>query len=139
LYQGPGPLPEAGVPKDIVFATKPRQAVELFAEAEDAGVPTGGSPPTAGYGQYREVRQWATDHDRKYVVAVPSSQPLARVHAIAGTESGKAGQAAVARADDLLARATLWERRSCGHGAKGERYWDWRSSPSPVFAHSLGA
>jgi hypothetical protein len=32
---------QAGVPKDVVFATKPHQAVELFAEVEDAGVPFG--------------------------------------------------------------------------------------------------
>jgi SRSO17 transposase len=32
---------EAGVPKDVVFATKPRQAVELLAEADGAGVPFG--------------------------------------------------------------------------------------------------
>jgi hypothetical protein len=29
----------AGVPKDVVFVTKPNQAVELLGEAEDAGVP----------------------------------------------------------------------------------------------------
>jgi SRSO17 transposase len=52
------------------------------------------------------------------VLAVPSSQPLTRVHAIGG-------QCEVKRADDLLARATRWERRKCGHGSKGERYYDW--------------
>lgn len=124
---------EAGIPQDVVFATKPRQAVELFQEADDAKVPYGWIAADGGYGQYREVRDWATSRSRRYVMAVPSSQPLARVRAIAGTNGGsggggadgKAGQAGVARADDLLARATRWERRSCGHGAKGERFYDW--------------
>jgi hypothetical protein len=31
----------------------------------------------------------------------------------------------VKRADDLLHRAVRWERRSCGYGSKGERYYDW--------------
>jgi SRSO17 transposase len=109
---------EAGVPKDVVFATKPHQAVELFTEADDAGVPYGWIVGDGGYGQYREVRDWPTERSKRYVMAVPSSQPLARVHAIQG-------RAAVTRADDLLARATRWERRSCGHGTKGERFYDW--------------
>jgi SRSO17 transposase len=109
---------EAGVPKDVSFATKPEQAVELLAEADNAKVPFGWVAVDGGYGQYRVVRDWCTSRSRRYVVAVPSSQPLARVHAIAGQQQIK-------RVDDLLARATRWERRSCGHGAKGERFYDW--------------
>lgn len=129
---------QAGVPRDVVFATKPHQAVELFAEAADAGVPYGWIAADGGYGQYRQVRDWATERSKRYVMAVPSSQPLARVHAIDG-------QAAVSRVDDLLARATGWERRSCGHGAKGERFYDWAfftvtlpdEPPADGFAHTL--
>ena len=129
---------EAGVPTGVVFATKPRQAVELFAEAEAAGVPYGWIAGDGGYGQYRQVRDWPTQRSKRYVMAVPSSQPLARVHA-------RRGQAAVARADDLLARARRWERRSCGHGAKGERFYDWAfftvtlpdEPPADAFTHTL--
>jgi len=133
---------EAGVPKDVVFATKPHQAVELFTEADEAGVPYGWIAGDGGYGQYREVRDWPTERSRRYVMAVPSSQSLALVH---GTGTGKSGQAAVARADDLLARATRWEQRSCGHGAKGERFYDWAfftvtlpdEPPADGFTHTL--
>jgi SRSO17 transposase len=129
---------EAGVPKDVVFATKPHQAVELFGEAEDAGVRYGWIAGDGGYGQYREVRDWPTERSKRYVMAVPSSQPLARVHA-------SAGQGPVRRADDLLGRATRWERRSCGHGAKGERFYDWafftvtlpEEPPADGFTHTL--
>jgi len=135
---------EAGVPKGVGFATKPHQAVELFQEAEDAAVPYGWIAGDGGYGQYREVRDWPTERSKRYVMAVPSSQPLARVHAIAGGGS-KGGQAAVARADDLLARATRWERRSCGHGSKGMRFYDWAfftvalpdEPPADGFEHTL--
>jgi len=89
----------------------PAQAVELLEEAEDAGVPYGWVAADGGYGQYRVVRDWATTRSRRYVLSVPSCLPLAHVHAVGG-------QAQVKRADDLLGRATGWERRSCGHGSK---------------------
>jgi SRSO17 transposase len=72
------------------------------------------------------------------VLAVPSSQQLERVHGIGA-------QAQVKRVDDLLARAHRWERRSCGHGTKGERYYDWAlfdvalpdEPPAEGHAHTL--
>jgi SRSO17 transposase len=134
---------EAGVPKDVVFATKPRQAVELLQEAEAAGVPYGWVAADGGYGQYREVRDWATTRSRRYVLAVPSSQPLAHVHGIGAPGQVKQGE--VKRVDDLLGRAHRWERRSCGHGTKGERYYDWAmfavtlpdEPPAQGFSHTL--
>ncbi|HEY6795429.1 MAG TPA: transposase [Kineosporiaceae bacterium] len=91
-----------------------------------------------GYGQYREVRDWPTEHSRRYVMAVPKTLPLQRVH-------GTGGQAAVTKAGDMLERATRWERRSCGHGAKGERFYDWAfftvtlpdEPPAEGFTHTL--
>jgi SRSO17 transposase len=129
---------EAGIPKDVVFATKPHQAVELFQEAHDGGVGFGWIAADGGYGQYREVRDWATEHSKRYVMAVPSSQALERVGAVGP-------QAGVSRVDDLLARATKWERRSCGHGSKGERFYDWAfftvalpdEAPADGFEHTL--
>jgi SRSO17 transposase len=128
----------AGVPKDVVFATKPHQAVELLGEAEDAGVPFGWVAGDGGYGQYREVRDWATQRSRRYVMAVPSNQRLAPVR-------GVGSQAGVSQASDLLARAHRWERRSCGHGSKGERFYDWAffavrlpdEPPADGFEHTL--
>jgi methyl coenzyme M reductase alpha subunit len=88
------------VPKDVVFATKAPPGRRAVQEAEDGGVPFGWIAADGGNGQYREVRQWATDTYPKYVMAVASSQPLARVHAMAdsGSGSGRAAQAAAARA-----------------------------------------
>jgi hypothetical protein len=47
-----GALREAGIPKDVSFATKPEQAVELLQEADDAQVPFGWVAVDGGYGQY---------------------------------------------------------------------------------------
>lgn len=44
---------EAGIAKDVEFATKPEQAVELLQEADEAGVPFGWVAVDGGYGQYR--------------------------------------------------------------------------------------
>ena len=131
---------EAGIPVEVAFATKPHQAVELFGEAEDAGVPYAWIAADGGYGQYREVRDWPTGRSHRYVMAVPSSQALAGAPGVIGT-----GQAGVARADDLLGRATRWERRSAGHGTKGERFYDWafftvalpEEPPAAGFEHTL--
>jgi SRSO17 transposase len=136
---------EAGVPADVVFATKPRQGVELFGESEAAGVRYGWIAADGGYGQYREVRDWPTERSKRYVMAVPSSQSLARVHGTGDGKNGKSRQTPVTRADDLLARAGRWERRSCGHGAKGERFYDWAffiitlpdEPPADGFTHTL--
>jgi hypothetical protein len=72
------------------------------------------------------------------MMAVPSNQRLAPV-------CGVSSQADVSQASDLLARAQRWERRSCGHGPKGERFYDWAffavrlpdKPPADRFEHTL--
>ena len=115
---------EAGIPTEVVFATKPHQAVELLAEAEDAGVPYGWIAADGGYGQYREVRDWPTERSRRYVMAVPSSQPLAHVHGIGA-------QAEVRRVGDLLGRATGGSAAPVGTGRRANGSTTGRSSPLP--------
>lgn len=92
------------------------------ASVEDRRGPFGWVAGDGGLGQYREVRDWATTGSVRYVLAVPSSQPLERVH-------GMDGQAEVKRGDDLLTRAHRRERRSRGPGAK--RYYDWALFTGP--------
>ena len=56
-------------------------------------MPYGWIAADGGYGQYREVRDWPTERSRRYVMAVPSSQPLAHVHGIGATaEGGRSGR-----------------------------------------------
>jgi hypothetical protein len=129
----------AGVPAEVAFATKPGQAVELFGEAIEAEVPFGWVAMDGGYGQYATVRHWCRDRSLRYVLAVPCSLALVDV---VGPDRGGA-----TRPDELLAIVDerSWERRSCGEGAKGQRFYDWASfgvrvkgeDPASGFAHTL--
>jgi SRSO17 transposase len=125
----------AGIPARVGFATKPEQAVELLGEAIDAEVPFGWVAMDGGYGQYATVRHWCRDRSLRYVVAVPCALMLVDT----------AGQGI--RADQLLTtlKHLHWERRSCGEGAKGQRFYDWAcvrvqvkdEDPAAGFCHTL--
>lgn len=73
-----------------------------------------------GYGQYPQVRNWMAGNSLQYVVATSAALPLTQI-AVA------AGAVAITRADNLLSRLAAgdWQRRSCGEGSKGGRYYDW--------------
>ena len=81
---------------------------------------------------------------------VPSrwGHPLWRVAPPLSGPPGKTRQPKVDKAGDLLCYAVVrdrWERRSCGEGAKGQRFYDWTAfevtvtgqQPAPGFAHWL--
>jgi SRSO17 transposase len=135
---------EAGIPASVGFATKLDQAVELLAEAVDAKVPFSWVTMDGGYGQYPQVRNWMAGQSLSYVVATCSALPLTQIGVAAGT-------VAITRADDLPARLADgdWQRRSCGEGSKGGRYYDWAliglggnlhvtdETPADGFAHTL--
>ncbi len=135
---------EAGIPGAVEFATKLDQAVELLAEAVDAKVPFGWVTMDGGYGQYPQVRNWMAERSLPYVVATSAALPLTQT-------SGAPGTVPITRADDLLSRLADhdWQRRSCGEGSKGGRYYDWAviglggnlhvsdETPADGFAHTL--
>ena len=89
----------------------------------------------SGYGRDPVLRAFCHDHRLSYVFAVPIDLPLVGVY----------GESQ--RPDDLLAATDdrVWERRSCGHGGKGERYWDFAAHqvrvkdqpPADGFVHLL--
>jgi SRSO17 transposase len=113
--EDPGRLDEAGVPADVVFTTKPHLVIEMLAAAITAGVRFSYFTADSGYGRDPALRGFCHDHDIAYVMAVPVDLPLI----------GSRGQAT--RPDLVASRleAADFERRSCGHGTKGERYYDW--------------
>src|SRR5947207_2388731 len=135
---------EAGIPAQVGFATKLDQAVELLQEAVGAAVPFAWVTMDGGYGQYPQVRNWCAERSLPYVVAVSAALPLTQISTAAGT-------APITRADQLLTRIadSDWQRRSCGAGSKGERYYDWAlvglggnlhvgdETPAEGFAHTL--
>jgi SRSO17 transposase len=89
----------------------------------------------SGYGRDPVLRAFCHDQRLSYVLAVPVDLPLVGVR----------GEAV--RPDTLLAGTDddVWQRRSCGHGSKGERYWDFAAhqvtvkgqTPAPGFVHVL--
>lgn len=124
----------AGVPPGRGFATKQQLAVDMLDRALAATVPFGWVAADADYGRNPTLRAFCHDHQLPYVMAVPVDLALT-------------APPSVVRADGVLALVDpdRWERRSCGDGAKGQRYYDWAAvavtvkdqPPAPGMAHTL--
>jgi SRSO17 transposase len=109
----------AGVPEEVEFATKPRQAMAMLARAFEAGVPFSWVTADEAYGQVKYLRVWLEEHDAAYVLSTKVNDVLTT---ISGVE---------ARADGLIAGlpARAWRRLSVGAGAHGPREYDWARVP----------
>jgi SRSO17 transposase len=134
---------EAGVPDAVAFATKPQLATEMLQGALADGVLFAWVAGDSGYGRDPGLRDFCHRQRLPYVLGVAVDLPL-------DGPPGKPdlGQPQVKRADDLLRYATRrdrWERRSCGEGSKGQRYYDWTvfevkvtgQEPAEGFEHRL--
>jgi SRSO17 transposase len=110
---------KAGVPDDVEFTTKPRQAMAMLARAFAAGVPFGWVTADEAYGQVKYLRVWLEAHDAAHVLATKRNDTLITT---AGGET---------RADELIAAlpAQAWRRLSAGAGAHGPRIYDWARVP----------
>ncbi|MEW1914963.1 IS701 family transposase, partial [Kitasatospora sp. NPDC085895] len=105
----------AGVPavRRKAVVTKPELGRRMVERARRAGTPFAWVAADSLYGQDRKLRAALERRRKGYVLAVPCDETAA-------TDIGET------RVDDLAARVPLvFERRSCGKGAKGERYYDW--------------
>jgi len=101
---------EAGVPTEIVFATKPKLGRAMLERAFAAGVPCIWVTGDSVYGADHSLRRAVEKSGRGYVLAVTSGQHL--------------GLKPVADwLEDVPGRA--WKRLSAGDGAKGPRLYDW--------------
>lgn len=126
----------AGIPNDRGLVTKPHLGIDMLRRAiADPAMVFGWVVDDSGYGRDPALRDFCHQQRLRYVMAVPVDLPLV----------GERGQPQ--RPDDLLAATPpgLWEQRSCGHGSKGERYWDFavhtvsvkEQPPADGFAHTL--
>jgi SRSO17 transposase len=104
----------AGVPEDVVFATKPALARQMIGRALDAGTPAGWVAADEVYGQDPKLRADLARRGLGYVLAVAKSH-------LVTTPIGP--RPAIELARRLPARA--WQRLSAGPGAKGPRWYDW--------------
>ena len=104
----------AGIPGEVEFATKPRQAQAMIARAIAAGVPFAWFTADETYGQAKWLQAWLEDQDVSYVMAIRCSDTLTKPE----------GER---RADALIAAvpAQGWQRISAGAGAHGPREFDW--------------
>ena len=126
----------AGVPADRGLVTKPGLGVQMLRRAlADEALTFGWLVADSGYGRDPGLRDFCHQRAVSYVLAVPVDLPLVDP------------RGEPIRPDTLLAvtPTSAWQRRSAGHGAKGERYWDWAvhtvtvkaQPPAPGHVHTL--
>ena len=105
---------EAGVPDDVVFATKPALAAGMITRAASGGVPIGWVTGDEVYGACPHLRATVRDLGTGYVLAVASTHRATAVDAEEPDE-----------ARDHVLTAHRWKRLPAGQGAKGQRYYSW--------------
>jgi SRSO17 transposase len=104
----------AGVPEEVMFATKPQLAGALLDHAHSLGIRAAFVAGDEVYGG-RELRRGIRQRGMGYVLAVRAN------HAVT-VGSGRTMTAAAA-ARMIPARA--WQRMRTGSGTKGTRHYDW--------------
>lgn len=131
----------AGVPDEVGFATKAELGRRMLEGALAEQVPFGWVAADADYGKDPRLRSFCHENRLPYALGVPVCLPLEG-------PPGKPRHPKVRCAGDLLHYAISrdrWERRSCGEGSKGQRFYDWTcfeanlpgQTPADGFAHHL--
>jgi SRSO17 transposase len=108
----------AGIPGEVEFTAKPRQAQAMIARAVAAGVPFAWVTADEAYGQAKWLQAWLEDQGIWYVMAIRCSDTLT-------TPEGEQ------RADALIAGlpARSWQKIPAGAGAHGPREYHWARIP----------
>jgi SRSO17 transposase len=114
-FADPERMAKAGFPPGHAFVTKPELAIAQAKRALAAGIRPDWAAGDEVYGRSRALRELCEEHGIGYVFAVPVDFHL--------TTSGQVRL----RADQALdlVQDKGWNRRSCGAGAKGPRFYDW--------------
>jgi len=105
---------EAGIPKDVAFATKPQLARWMLKRAFRAGVPAAWVTADAVYGGDSKFRTILEKQEIGYVVTVSCQQRLFLKGSYARVDK---------HASNFCKQA--WKKLSCGSGTKGERVYQW--------------
>jgi len=127
------------VPDEIVFQTKPEQAVAMLEHAWERGVPMRWVTGDEVYGDAPRLRQSVQAHGRWYVLAVSSTTPIWRERPLVeepGPSPRGRPRTKVRLAPDASASTSVssvvrawsserWERFSVAEGEKGPRLYDW--------------
>ena len=118
----------AGIPEEVEFTTKPRQAQAMIARAVATGVPFAWFTADEVYGQAKWLQAWLEGQDIWYVMAIRCSD----------TVTMPEGER---RADQLIAAvpSRSWQKISAGAGAHGPREYHWARIPvRPGWARGRG-
>jgi SRSO17 transposase len=130
---------EAKIPEDVVFQTKPQQAVEMLRHAWAAGVPMRWVTGDEVYGEASYLRDAVAESGRWYVLAVRSHSSvwLERPEVAVPAWRGIGRKPVNARVVDEDAQPILipalvaswsdtrWHRLEVADGEKGPRVYDW--------------
>jgi SRSO17 transposase len=124
--EDPDRCAQAGVPEDVVFATKTRLAEDMITRAVDAGVPVRWVTADEAYGKDTAFRDLLEARELGYVVAVACDH---RIPILGGHTR---------RVDEVVAKlpASVWQQLSAGAGAKGQRLYEWAWITLPVSERS---
>jgi SRSO17 transposase len=109
---------EAGIPKEVKFATKLVLARRMIERAQQGGVPFRWVTGDEVYGNDSQMRRWLEGRGIFYVLAVSSQYQV-------WYEGARRWVAEIA----TLLPQKVWKRLSAGAGAKGERLYDWALLP----------
>jgi SRSO17 transposase len=104
----------AGIPDEVMFATKPQLAGDLLERAHERGISAAFVTGDEVYGG-RELRQAIRSRSVGYVLAVRSNT----------TVTPGSGQAVTAARAVQLIPDRGWQRLRTGSGTKGVRHYDW--------------
>jgi SRSO17 transposase len=104
---------EAGIPDEVVFATKGELAKRMLDRAFAAGMPAEWVVGDTVYG-YEELRMWLDERAKNYVLAVPET------HAV--WVQGRQQPVGLLAA---LLPPQAWVVLSAGEGSKGPRLYEW--------------
>lgn len=109
---------EAGIPRDVQFATKPALARRMIERTLDAGARAAWVTADEVYGCDGKFRQTLEQRRQPYVLAVRSDQAVCV-------------ELRQVRVKALVAQAPAgaWQRLSAGDGSKGPRWYDWLCLP----------
>ncbi len=116
--EDPARCREAGIPKEVVFQTKPQLAQRMLERAHAEDGPVDWVLADEVYGKCKELRQSLEERRQSYVLAVSRNVKVR----LPGQKAYRAR-----RVDEVVAGlpADAWQPLSAGDGSKGPRLYDW--------------
>jgi SRSO17 transposase len=141
----------AKIPEEVVFQTKPQQAMDMLAHAWQQGVPMRWVTGDEVYGDAAKLRDMVAESGRWYVLAVSSTTPVwterpavieppAQVRGRPRTQVRLAEDAQPATVVAAVVASwpeQRWQRLTVAEGEKGQVIYDWACQRVVESSHQL--